>query len=660
METGKKPLFLFRPLCENGPITVGSMKLFIQVNHRDISTGIEYLMINSSRSVLAPAVPTDSRTRTVNWHKAKAIHRFPMIDEQISLEYGYRVRCDPGYFGDKCGQSCVPRNNETGHFTCDEQGHRKCLPGWSNVDLMCTKPVCKKDCKGTCQRPGECDNCPFGWHGANCDKCIKFPDCVHGYCIKPFECRCHEKWGGLKCDLDLDYCYHNTPCKNGAECIPHAINNYTCECKPGYTELNPCWNNPCENFGTCMVVSSHSYQCLCDKSHYGPRCEFSTSGKGDSDPCFYHGDIYGHGDTWETDDCRKCKCTDGFYNCSEKIGQCLPADVVEHEFGRVNLKFCRNGTAASTSTAAANDDNEVAGKMMQELKFCDKFFLKLDADLLPEGTYPEHICHAVYVLLLKENMMHYNLFCRMIQKEPFVRLEIDIVSISEKWTVNGLKPYLIEELKAKYQSKPLLNAISAVYDESLSGSLARNEQLVQEQNQQKEDSWNIAALVEGRWILIYSLPLLAIPIVVLFFILINIIRKQGLLAAGSSPKITCSSLDTSDYCSSSKINGSILYEKNNLSKNSRHGGSCSSIVYSPILTNLKMCNLFKNQQQQQQIYGEKLNVSFRPINQQHQQWSKNSDDDNYTKIPIAIVDNCGSILTLDANDEISESMPKSN
>lgn len=115
---------------------------------------------------------------------------------------------------------------------------------------------------------------------------------------------------------DQDYCFHKSPCRNGATCIPHAPNNYTCICDSGFagrdceigknelpvncpnlkfmvtfgnlcfvlvvgaekvvlpiSELNPCSSNPCLNFGTCVLTSKNNYQCLCDQLHSGFRCE---------------------------------------------------------------------------------------------------------------------------------------------------------------------------------------------------------------------------------------------------------------------------------------------------------------------------------------------------------------------------------------------------
>lgn len=61
-------------------------------------------------------------------------------------------------------QACeLPSNQaENSHYTCDDDGELKCLPGWTGD--MCDVPICKKGCdplQGYCKRPGEC-RCKLG------------------------------------------------------------------------------------------------------------------------------------------------------------------------------------------------------------------------------------------------------------------------------------------------------------------------------------------------------------------------------------------------------------------------------------------------------------------------------------------------------------------
>lgn len=52
--------------------------------------------------------------------------------------------------------------NENSHYTCDDNGDIKCLPGWTGD--LCDVPICRKGCdpqQGYCKRPGEC-RCKLG------------------------------------------------------------------------------------------------------------------------------------------------------------------------------------------------------------------------------------------------------------------------------------------------------------------------------------------------------------------------------------------------------------------------------------------------------------------------------------------------------------------
>lgn len=121
-------------------------------------------------------------------------------------------------------QACeVPASqNEQSHYTCDDNGDVKCLPGefdWGKARIvggivreslfwikgwqgdLCDVPMCRKGCDpmhGYCKKPGEC-RCNLGFYGEKCDRCIPLPGCQHGYCNVSFECICNKGWDGLFC-----------------------------------------------------------------------------------------------------------------------------------------------------------------------------------------------------------------------------------------------------------------------------------------------------------------------------------------------------------------------------------------------------------------------------------------------------------------------------
>lgn len=212
----------------------------------------------------------------VKW--STSVHR----ENDKSLTYSYRVMCSRDSYGKGCSQTCIPKDDEFGHWTCDENGI-KCLPGWKGN--YCTEAICAEGCKGDCSKPGEC-NCKFGFQGPLCDRCIPQPGCGHGTCNKPFECVCDEGWGGTYCSVDLNYCTHNKPCRNGT-CYNEGLGGYRCECHPGFKGINcdiqikDCSTNPCFNGAKCITknitLSSYNidttFECECPTGFSGRYCE---------------------------------------------------------------------------------------------------------------------------------------------------------------------------------------------------------------------------------------------------------------------------------------------------------------------------------------------------------------------------------------------------
>lgn len=50
------------------------------------------------------------------------------------FEYQIRVTCDEHYYGFGCNKFCRPRDEFFGHYTCDFNGNKTCLEGWSGPD----------------------------------------------------------------------------------------------------------------------------------------------------------------------------------------------------------------------------------------------------------------------------------------------------------------------------------------------------------------------------------------------------------------------------------------------------------------------------------------------------------------------------------------------
>ena len=71
---------------------------------------------------------------TPNWQKLTHNGRVAQFEYQI------RVSCDEHYYGFGCNKFCRPRNDFFGHYTCDSNGNKTCLEGWSGADCNTGTP----------------------------------------------------------------------------------------------------------------------------------------------------------------------------------------------------------------------------------------------------------------------------------------------------------------------------------------------------------------------------------------------------------------------------------------------------------------------------------------------------------------------------------------
>ncbi|XP_048015394.1 delta-like protein C isoform X1 [Megalobrama amblycephala] len=63
-----------------------------------------------------------------NW--SQEVHLGEQSQLRFLWNFSYRVVCDEFYHGEECSDFCRPRNDAFGHFICDADGNRICLPGW--------------------------------------------------------------------------------------------------------------------------------------------------------------------------------------------------------------------------------------------------------------------------------------------------------------------------------------------------------------------------------------------------------------------------------------------------------------------------------------------------------------------------------------------------
>ena len=70
---------------------------------------------------------------SADWHSFTHEGRSSSGSTGLRRTYRVRVQCDPNYFNATCMKFCRPRDDNFGHYTCDQQGDKVCLPGWTGA-----------------------------------------------------------------------------------------------------------------------------------------------------------------------------------------------------------------------------------------------------------------------------------------------------------------------------------------------------------------------------------------------------------------------------------------------------------------------------------------------------------------------------------------------
>ena len=69
---------------------------------------------------------------------------------KVTMTFQYRVMCQPNYYGANCFTFCRPRDDSTGHYTCDSNGDKVCLDGYTDESSDCITGVCVCVCVCVC------------------------------------------------------------------------------------------------------------------------------------------------------------------------------------------------------------------------------------------------------------------------------------------------------------------------------------------------------------------------------------------------------------------------------------------------------------------------------------------------------------------------------
>ena len=100
--------------------------------------------------------------------------RVVLSSKRVRIELDLDVYCETHFYGPSCSVKCVPRDDSSGHYTCDSQGRKVCRSGWYGED--CTRYCVPRDdsINGhyVCDKQGN-KNCLQNWQGPSCNSCVK-------------------------------------------------------------------------------------------------------------------------------------------------------------------------------------------------------------------------------------------------------------------------------------------------------------------------------------------------------------------------------------------------------------------------------------------------------------------------------------------------------
>eukprot|EP00118_Oscarella_pearsei_P004431 m.18952 g.18952 ORF g.18952 m.18952 type:complete len:391 (+) comp27759_c0_seq4:132-1304(+) len=175
-----------------------------------------------------------------------------------------RVVCPEYYYGNVCNIYCKPQDSPEGHYSCEPDGSKKCLDGYTDPETDCVTMIMYCESQ-PCQFNGICTNILNG-----------------------FTCSCAVGYTGIFCETMIPAC-HSSPCQYGGTCTP-MIDDYMCECRTQTTGKNcqtiidPCQLLPkCQQYSYCRVNPGNPFdrQCFCWEGYHEKdgECKKNKSGR---------------------------------------------------------------------------------------------------------------------------------------------------------------------------------------------------------------------------------------------------------------------------------------------------------------------------------------------------------------------------------------------
>ncbi|OWF37097.1 Receptor-type tyrosine-protein phosphatase mu [Mizuhopecten yessoensis] len=266
------------------------------VNHPECNGTAQYVTIYNQRE----------SPKRQNWYDDKDA-LLELCEVQV---YG----CEAGKYGNgNCDETCS--SNCPGSVCHPSSGN--CLYCGDNTYTRSWETSCRpcpESCAGPCDNSGNCNACPDGFYGLQCEnKCSS--TCSSNVCEKSYgDCKaCQDGFWGSRCNFDCSNNCERSVCEQTlghcTEC-PEGEYGSWCHSKCPYT----CRNNVCEiKSGNCSE---------CNDGFYGPTCA-NCPDNCLSRTCDFSGHCTGGCLDGQYGNMCERSCSDNCTTCAQDGGQCL-------------------------------------------------------------------------------------------------------------------------------------------------------------------------------------------------------------------------------------------------------------------------------------------------------------------------------------------------